>query len=119
MVDLATLIDSFAFSPELEAILVKTWLGRAPDKAFYRRLATVRALTRLYYAGVFLSSSAASQIRTAPDTDLSVPTLEAFKQCVHNGALKTSPHETIHTLGKMYLASFLSGDTVPGFGASI
>jgi aminoglycoside phosphotransferase (APT) family kinase protein len=119
MVDLATLIDSFAFSPELEAILVKTWLGRAPDEAFYRRLATVRALTRLYYAGVFLSGSAASRSRIAPDTDLSVPTLKAFKQSVRDGALKASPCETIHTLGKMYLASFLSGDSVPGFGAAI
>ena len=115
MVDLAVMIDSFAFSPELEAILAKTWLGRAPDDAFYRRLATVRALSRLYYAGVFLSSSAASQTCTAPDADLSVPTIEAFQQRVRDGAMKTSPRETMHTLGKMYLASFLSGHTVPGF----
>jgi aminoglycoside phosphotransferase (APT) family kinase protein len=119
MVDLATLIDSCAFSPELEAILVKSWRGRAPDEAFYRRLATVRALTRLYYAGVFLSASAASRTGTAPETDLSVPTLEAFKQSIRDGAPKASRRETIHTLGKMYLASFLSGDTVPGFGAAI
>jgi aminoglycoside phosphotransferase (APT) family kinase protein len=116
-VDLAILMDSFAFSPEIEDIMVKTWLGRAPDEVFYTRLATVRALTRLYYAGVFLSASAASQTRTAPDTDLSVPTLEEFKQSVR--APRANPTETIHTLGKMYLASFLSGDTVPGFGAAI
>lgn len=119
MVDLATLIDSFAFLPEIEGVMVKTWLGRAPDEAFYRRLATVRALTRLYYAGVFLSSSAASPIRTVPDIDLSVPTLEEFKKSVRNGALRANPPATIHTLGKMYLASFLSGDNVPGFGAAI
>ncbi len=119
MVDLATLIDSFAFPPEFEAILLKTRLGRVPDDAFYKRLTTVRALTRLYYAGVFLSASAASRTRTAPDTDLAVPTLEAFRQSVRAGALKARPHETMHTLGKMYLASFLSGNTVPGFGAAI
>jgi aminoglycoside phosphotransferase (APT) family kinase protein len=119
MVDLATLMDSFAFSPEIERILVKTWLGRAPDEAFYRRLATVRALTRLYYAGVFLSGSAASRTRATPDTDLSAPTLEQFKKSVRDGALSDNPPDTIHTLGKMYLASFLSGDAVPGFGAAI
>jgi len=117
MVDLATLIDSFAFSPEIEGIMVKTWLGDAPDEAFCRRLATVRALTRLYYAGVFLSGSAASQTRTAPDTDLSVPTLEGFKKSVRDRELGANSPETIHTLGKMYLASFLSGDNVPGFRA--
>ena len=116
MVDLATLMDSFAFSPEIEDIMVKIWLGRAPDEAFYGRLATVRALTRLYYAGVFLSGSAASQTRTVPDTDLSVPTLEEFKKSVCDGALRANSPDTIHILGKMYLASFLSGDTVPGFG---
>ena len=118
VVDLATLIDSFGFSPDLETILVKSWLGRAPDEAFYKRLATVRALTRLYYAGVFLSASAAAQTRTVPDTDLSVPTLEAFNRSVRNGALTASPSERMHILGKMYLASFLSGDAVPRFGAA-
>ena len=118
MVDLATLIDSFEFSPELEAVLAKTWLGRVPDDAFSRRLATVRALTRLYFAGVFLSGSAASRTRTAPDTDLSVPTLEAFKRSGRDGALGDSSSERMHTLGKMYLASFLSGNAVPGFGAA-
>ncbi len=118
VVDLATLIDSFGFSPDLEAILVKTWLGRAPDEAFYKRLATVRALTRLYYAGVFLSASAASRTRTVPDADLSVPTLEAFNSSVRDGARTDSPSETMHILGKMYLASFLSGDAVPRFGAA-
>jgi aminoglycoside phosphotransferase (APT) family kinase protein len=118
LIDLATMIDSFAFSPEIEGFMVKTWLGHAPDEAVYRRMATVRALTRLYYAGVFLSGSAASQTRTAPDTDLSVPTLEEFKSSVCDGLRANAP-ETIHTLGKMYLASFLSGDTVPGFGAAI
>jgi thiamine kinase-like enzyme len=119
LVDLATLIDSFAFSPEIEGVMVKTWLGHAPDAAFHRRLVTVRALTRLYYAGVFLSASAASQTRTAPDTDLSVPTLEEYKKSVRDGASRANSSATIHTLGKMYLASFLSGDTVPGFGAAI
>jgi aminoglycoside phosphotransferase (APT) family kinase protein len=116
MVDLAIVIDTFGLASDLEATLVQRWLGRALDQALYKRLTTVRALTRLYYAGVFLSISATSQTRAAPDTDLSVPTLEAFKKSVSNGALRASRAERMHTLGKMYLASFLSGDQVPGVG---
>lgn len=116
MVDLAILIDSFGFSPDLEAIFATSWLGRAPDDAFYGRLTTVRALTRLYFAGVFLSISAAAQTRTTPDTDLSVPTVEAFDNRARDGVL--SGPEKFHTLGKMFLASFLSGSAVPRFGAA-
>ena len=65
LVDLAILIDSFAFPPELEAVLARAWVNN-PDESFHSRLTTVRALTRLYYAGVFLSSSAASQSGTPP-----------------------------------------------------
>jgi aminoglycoside phosphotransferase (APT) family kinase protein len=119
MVDLAILFDSFAFSPELEAVLATAWLARTPDEAFYSRLSTVRALTRLYYAGVFLSSSAASQSGDSPDANLSVPTLETFNQRVRNEAFRLSRRQMMHTLGKMYLASFLSGDPVPGFGAAV
>ena len=116
MVDLAILIDSFAFSPELEVVLARAWLARTPDEAFYSRLATVRALTRLYYAGVFLSSSAASRSGDPPDTNLTVPTLETFNQRIRDEAFRSSGREIMHTLGKMYLASFRSGDPVPGFG---
>jgi len=116
MVDLAIVIDSFGFSSDLEAALVQRWLGRAPDQSFYMRLTTVRALTRLYFAGVFLSNSAASQTRSAPDTDLSVPTVEAFEKGASNGMPRAIRAERMHTLGKMYLTSFLSGDPVPGFG---
>jgi aminoglycoside phosphotransferase (APT) family kinase protein len=116
MVDLAILSDSFGFSPDLATLLVNTWLGRIPDAGFYDRFQTVRALTRLYFAGVFLSMSAASQTRPAPDTDLSIPTVAAFDKNVRDEML--SRPERFHTLGKMYLASFLSGSAVPKFGAS-
>lgn len=116
MVDFATLVDSFGFTPDLEAALAERWLGRMPDAAFYVRLTTVRALTRLYFAGVFLSSSAASQTRVAPDRDLSAPSVEAFDR-KFGGAPIQAP-DRMHALGKMYLASFLSGDAVPRFGAA-
>ncbi len=68
----------------------------------------MRALTRLYYAGVLLSASA-TMPRARPDTDLSAPTLAGFRRA----KLPLRAPETVHTAGKMYLAAFLSGDPVP------
>ena len=74
LVDVAITLDNLASSSELESLLLKAWLGRAPDDALYGRLALIRALTRLYYAGVLLSASAAASGALA-DNDLSAPTL--------------------------------------------
>jgi Phosphotransferase enzyme family len=119
LVDAAVTIDSFAFSPELEDAFLQAWLGHAPDQGFRERMTTVKALTRLYYAGVFLSGSAAARGGAAPDTDLSVPTVAEFMQSSREGRLKPGTPEIWHVLGKMYLASFLSGEAVPGFGAVV
>jgi hypothetical protein len=48
LVDAAITIDSFAFSPELKEAFLQAWLGHGPDQGFRDRMATVRALTRLY-----------------------------------------------------------------------
>ena len=118
LVDVAILLDSFAPSPELEGVLLQAWLGRAPDRSLRERLAPIRALTRLYYAGVLLSASAAASLAT-PDTDLSAPTIPAFQQAIREGRLMPGAVETKHVLGKMFLASFLSGVSPPGFAAAV
>jgi thiamine kinase-like enzyme len=105
LVDAAILLDNLAPSPELAAVLLRAWLGRAPDAA---RLADIRALTRLYYAGVLLSASATFP-RERPDGDLAAPTPREFEVELRVGRTP----ETIHRFGKMYLAAFLSGDAVP------
>ena len=119
LVDAAITIDSFAFSPAQEGAFLHAWLGHAPDEDIEDRMETVRALTRLYYAGVFLSGSAAARGGAAAEADLSVLTVAEFAQRSREGQLKLGTPETWHVLGKMYLASFLSGETVPGFGAVI
>jgi aminoglycoside phosphotransferase (APT) family kinase protein len=119
LVDVSILLDSFATTPELESRLLRAWLGRAPDEALRARLAPVRALTRLYYAGVFLSASAAAIWRTTPDSDISAPTLAAFRQAIREGTLTPGTPQTKHILGKMFLASFYSGVTPPGFAAAV
>jgi thiamine kinase-like enzyme len=114
LVDAAIVLDHFARSRELEEVLLKTWFGRAPDEALYTRLAPIRALTRLYYAGVMLSASAAASWVT-DDTDLSAPTPQQFRLAIDEGRLKRGAPGTQHILGKMFLASFFSGVAPPGF----
>jgi len=114
LVDVAIVSDSLALLPELEEVLLRTWFSRAPDEAVRTRLELVRAFTRLYYAGVLLSASAAASWVT-DDTDLSAPTPQQYRLAIDEGRLKRGATETKHILGKMFLASFLSGAAAPGF----
>jgi hypothetical protein len=113
VVDMATMLDNFAPSLDLEEALLQAWLGRSPDDALRERLAQMRALTRLFYAGVQFSAVAAGA-RLAPDTDLSAPTLAELQQALRDGRLAPDALETRHLLGKMYLAAFFSGEKPPG-----
>jgi aminoglycoside phosphotransferase (APT) family kinase protein len=118
LVDVAIVLDSLARSPELEAILLRTWLGRAPDEVLRARLELIRTLTRLYYAGVLLSASAAASW-VKGDTDLSAPTPSEFQRAIREGRLKPGAAQTKHILGKMFLASFFSGVAPPEFDAAV
>ena len=113
LVDLATALDNFAPSPDLEEVLLLAWLGDEPDDLLRNRLALVRALTRLYYAGVLFSASALAP-RARPDSSLLAPTSAEFEQAIRNRRLLAGTSEAGHILGKMYLASFLSGAAPPG-----
>jgi aminoglycoside phosphotransferase (APT) family kinase protein len=118
LVDVAIVLDGIARSPEMEEALLGAWLGRAPDESIRERLDVVRALTRLYYAGVFLSASAAvSWVKE--EIDLSVPSAVDFQRAIKAGRLTAGTGETKHILGKMFLASFLSGVAAPGFDAAV
>jgi aminoglycoside phosphotransferase (APT) family kinase protein len=113
LVDLATVLDNFAPSLELEDVLLVASLGRAPDRTLRDRLALMRSLTRLFYAGVLFSASASAP-QTTPDSDLSAPTAAEFERAIRDGRLTAETPETSHVLGKMFLASFLSGALPPG-----
>jgi len=118
LVDVATILDTLAPSPELEDVLLCAWLGHAPDAALRDRLALIRALTRLYYAGVLLSASAAVSGAMA-DADLSAPSLPDFQQAIRDGRFKPGAPATKHVLGKMFLAAFFSDAPPPGFDAAV
>ena len=98
--------------------VLRAWLGRAADEAVRARLVLVRALTRLYYAGVLLSASVLTP-RAMPDNDLSALTLAEFELAARDGRVKPGAPETKHVLGKMFLASFFSGVAPPVFDSAI
>ncbi len=108
LVDVAIALDNFAATRELEDILLSAALDETPDSM---RLADVRALTRLYYAGVLLSAVAA--MPGPRQGDLSALTREQLLA----GAAANSMRETLLALGKLFLASFLDGRPVPPLGA--
>jgi aminoglycoside phosphotransferase (APT) family kinase protein len=118
LVDVATVLDSLVRSRDLEDVLLRAWLGHEPDDGLRARLETVRALTRLYYAGVVLSASAAASWVT-DDTDLSAPTLAEFGQAIQARRLKPGTPQTRHIMGKMFLRSFLSGGETPSLDAAV
>lgn len=108
LVDVAIALDNYAPTPELERTLLDAARGARPDPA---RLADVRALTRLYYAGVLLS--AVATMPGSPEHDLSAPTREDF---LARGEVAEG-REMLLTLGKLFLAAFLDGRPVPPLGA--
>ncbi|MGE0658752.1 MAG: hypothetical protein AB7F36_17140 [Reyranellaceae bacterium] len=107
-----------AQAPESEEALLVAWLGRRPDEETRARLDIVRRLTRLYYAGVFFSASAAANWTTA-ETDLSTPSLAELRRAIGEGRLRPGAPQTKHVLGKMFLAAFCSDAPPPGFDAAV
>jgi len=113
LVDVATALDNFAPSPEMEEMLLLAWLGREPDRLMRERLAQVRALTRLYYTGV-LFSAAAEGPRAKPEISLSALSAAAFEQAFRERRLLPETPQASLALGKMFLNSFLTGRVPPG-----
>jgi aminoglycoside phosphotransferase (APT) family kinase protein len=112
LTDVAILTENHAATPELEQVLLQSWLGRPPDRALRARVLLMRQLTRLYYAGLLMISSG-----TAPATimDLSAPSPAEFRSLIASGQMKAAATETMVALGKMMLASFLAGVSAPDF----
>jgi hypothetical protein len=115
LVDVATLTIFLAASPELEAVLLRSWLGREPDRGLRARLVLMRSLGRLYY-GCAASLNAGHALGTvAPETDLSAPTWGEFGAAIEQKRLALGAPETQRLVGKIALASFLAGVMAPEF----
>jgi len=114
LTDVAILVENFAPTPELERVLVEAWLGYEPNRTLRARLVLMRQLTRLYYSGLLLSL-AASQLRQAPEPDLAAPSPDEFRAAVARGEYVPASQKTMFILGKMCLAAFLAGLSMPAF----
>jgi aminoglycoside phosphotransferase (APT) family kinase protein len=119
LVDVATLTIFIGASPELEAVLLRSWLGREPDRAQRARLVLMRSLGRLYY-GCAASLNAAHALGTvAPETDLSAPTWAEFGEAIEQKRLALGAPVVQRLVGKIALASFLAGVTAPEFNEAL
>src|SRR5262249_11785981 len=115
LVDVATLTIFIAASPELEAVLLRSWLGREPDRLARARLALMRLQVRLFFGWAPSLHAAHGLDKGMPATDLGAPTRAEFAEAVEQGRLSIGSPEAQRLIGKMALASFLSGVTSPEF----
>ncbi len=106
LVDVAIVAETFARTPELETALLTSSTGRTPDKTMLARLLLMRQLTRLYYAGLLLTS-VGKAAEGSLMTDLAAPTPDEFRSLVAGGILRPGADETKRILGRMFLAGFL------------
>ena len=102
-----------AASPELEGMLLQSWLGRAPDRALRARLVLMRQLVRLFY-GCAASLHAASP-SAVPETDLIALTPAEFRAAIEEGRLVQGAPATQRIGGKVALATFLAVLATPQF----
>ena len=115
LVDVAIFSLYFAASPELEDMLLRSWLGRAPDRALRARLVLMRQLVRLFY-GCSSSLYAAFPPHTlAPETDWTALTPAEFRTAIETGQLVLGTPATQRIGGKVALATFLMGLARPEF----
>ena len=115
LVDVATLTMFYARTPELEALMLRSWLGREPDRMLLARLGLMRLLVRLFYGCAASLNAVNESGAVVPETDLSAPTPEQFRDDVAHGRLAAGAPEAQSIVGKMALAGFLAGLAAPEF----
>ena len=101
---------------ELEDALLRSWLGRAPERSERSRLALMRQLNRLFYACLMMSTSIGQQ---PPEVDLVALTVDAFRGEIEAGRLALGSPHLLHVMGKMQLAGFLAGLEADGFDETV
>jgi Phosphotransferase enzyme family len=115
LVDVAILAIFFAPTAELESVLVRSWLGREPDRTLSARLVLMRQLTRLFYGCAASLNAANTPATLVPETGLAAPTPAQFRDAVAEGRLIAGSPEAQLTVGKIALAGFLAGLATPAF----
>lgn len=115
LLDVATLSIFFAGTAELELVLLRSWLGREPDRALRARVGLMRQLARLFYGCAASLNAANTPAAAVPATDLEAPTLEQVRNALAEGQLIAGAPETQRIFGKIALVGFLAGLATPEF----
>jgi thiamine kinase-like enzyme len=117
-IDVANLANYFAPTDELRDALLRSWLGREPDRFVRARLLLARQLVRMGYACLTLVATA-GEARAEPDGDLRAPTLADFHQMLVRGQLRMGAPENMYLYGKVYLNEFLTNLSKPEFEGAL
>lgn len=117
MTDIAIMANNFAPTPELVEALLAGWRGHAPDGRDRARLAVMRQVVRLYYAGLIFTI--VGRPGPGPIADMAAPTPAQFQAEVGAGRLAIGSPEMMCTLGLMSLADFRAGLADPAFEAAL
>lgn len=113
--DLAIAAMEIADTPDLEAALLTSALGRPPDATLRARLRVVRQLTWLFYGRIALDAVMAGRAEREDSLDALSPA--QFRAAAAQGRL--APSEIGYAFGKMSLAAFIDGCSTRDFGESL
>ena len=117
LVDLAVMTHELAPTPELEGALIAGWGGEPDTPALRARLALVRALTHLYYAGLIFAVGALPGAPREISTD--APSMDAFQSDLMAGRLSMGTPSGWRTFGRISLANFLGAAQGPAFETAL
>ncbi len=104
--DVAVVANSLAATTDLESRLLEHWLRRPPSDADRARLTLMRALSRLFYGCLMLTTAIG---RHPQEAELAAPTPDEFAAAFARGEHTATSAGTLHTLGKMQLLAFVGG----------
>jgi len=114
LTDPAVLSHELASTPELQDVLLRSWLGREADPLTRARFVLMRQLSRLYFASVLFRLFTEDSSRT-PDADLKALTPAEFVAAIRDGRLRVGTPEVLYEFGKMFLAGFREELAAPGY----
>lgn len=117
-VDLATLANVFAHTPEAEALLARTYFGEPPNPAREARLYLMRQVNHVFYGVIMLNGVAAEQpgLREA---SLAAPHLADIHQALGTGDFVLESPRGRLDYGKARLNAALDGLRSPRFEAAL
>lgn len=107
-VDLATLANVFAHTPEEEALLARTYFGEAPTAERQARLYLMRQINQVFY-GVILLNGVAAERPDLRETSLEAPSLAEIHQALGTGDFVLESWRGRLAYGKARLNAALDG----------